>query len=99
MPAAPINWVLRRRHPKVLSPIGSRPTPISALSARPPGRKPRKFFSRLLVWCVLLAFIGMGAWWALHLGCVADGCPARHQRCQSAGKHDAPEDFDGAERE
>ena len=26
-------------------------------------RKPRKFFSRLLVFCILIAFLGMGAWW------------------------------------
>ena len=26
-------------------------------------RKPRKFFSRLLVFCILLAFLGVGAWW------------------------------------
>ncbi|MEF0940216.1 hypothetical protein [Rhizobium sp. BR 362] len=26
-------------------------------------RKPRKFFSRLLVFCTLLAFLGVGAWW------------------------------------
>jgi hypothetical protein len=26
-------------------------------------RKPRKFFSRLLFFCVLLAFLGIGAWW------------------------------------
>ena len=31
-------------------------------------RKPRKFFSRLLVWCVLFAFIGIGAWWAYTSG-------------------------------
>lgn len=26
-------------------------------------RKPRKFFSRLLVFCIVVAFLGMGAWW------------------------------------
>ena len=26
-------------------------------------RKPRKFFSRLLLWCLILAFIGIGVWW------------------------------------
>jgi cytoskeletal protein RodZ len=26
-------------------------------------RKPRKFFSRLLVFCILLAFLGVGVWW------------------------------------
>ncbi|MDE1995448.1 MAG: hypothetical protein KGI75_23305 [Rhizobiaceae bacterium] len=26
-------------------------------------RRPRKFFSRLLVFCIFLAFLGVGAWW------------------------------------
>jgi hypothetical protein len=26
-------------------------------------RKPRKFFSRLLVFCIVVAFLGIGAWW------------------------------------
>ncbi|MGY5801443.1 hypothetical protein ACXHMN_08925 [Rhizobium sp. LEGMi12c] len=31
-------------------------------------RKPRKFFSRLLVFCILLAFLGVGAWWIKSSG-------------------------------
>lgn len=31
-------------------------------------RKPRKFFSRLLVCCIIVAFLGMGAWWVKTSG-------------------------------
>jgi hypothetical protein len=58
-------------------------------------RKPRKFFSRLLVWCVLLAFIGMGAWWAYTSGVLLTAA----QRDTSVANPPAtttPEDFDGA---
>ncbi|MGO7711686.1 hypothetical protein ACC666_35795, partial [Rhizobium johnstonii] len=44
---------------------GQRATNMDFRPERAAGRrKPRKLFSRLLVWCVLLAFIGIGAWWA-----------------------------------
>lgn len=58
------------------------------------GRKPRKFFSRLLVWCVLLAFIGMGAWWAHTSGLFLTAA----QRDTSVANPPAstePEDFNG----
>jgi hypothetical protein len=57
-------------------------------------RKPRKFFSRLLVWCVLLAFIGMGGWWAYTSGILLTAA----QRDTSVANPPArtqPEDFDG----
>ncbi len=31
-------------------------------------RKPRKFFSRLLVFCIVVAFLGIGAWWVKTSG-------------------------------
>jgi hypothetical protein len=58
-------------------------------------RKPRKFFSRLLVWCVLLAFIGMGAWWVHTSGLLLTAA----QRDTSVANPPAtttPEDFNGA---
>jgi hypothetical protein len=57
-------------------------------------RRPRKFFSRLLVWCVLLAFIGMGGWWAYTSGLLLTAA----QRDTSVANPPAstqPEDFDG----
>lgn len=57
-------------------------------------RKPRKFFSRLLVWCVLLAFIGIGGWWAYSSGLLLTAA----QRDTSVANPPAstqPEDFDG----
>jgi hypothetical protein len=59
-------------------------------------RKPRKFFSRLLVWCVLLAFIGMGAWWA-HTSGLLMTAAERDTSVANPPASTAPEDFDGAD--
>jgi hypothetical protein len=58
-------------------------------------RKPRKFFSRLLVWCVLLAFIGMGAWWA-HTSGLLMTAAERDTSVANPPATTAPEDFNGA---
>ncbi|MDM9626255.1 hypothetical protein QTL95_10125 [Rhizobium sp. S152] len=57
-------------------------------------RKPRKFFSRLLVWCVLLAFIGMGAWWAYTSGILMSAAE-RDTSVANPPASTQPEDFDG----
>jgi hypothetical protein len=59
-------------------------------------RKPRKFFSRLLVWCVLLAFIGMGAWWA-HTSGLLMSAAERDTSVANPPASTAPEDFNGAD--
>ncbi|MEZ2131160.1 MULTISPECIES: hypothetical protein [unclassified Sinorhizobium] len=59
-------------------------------------RKPRKFFSRLLLWCVLLAFIGMGAWWVYTSGLLLS--PAeRDTSVANPPARTEPEDFTGRE--
>lgn len=57
-------------------------------------RKPRKFFSRLLLWCVLLAFIGMGAWWAYSSGLLLTAAE-RDTSVANPPASTQPEDFDG----
>ncbi|WP_283195538.1 hypothetical protein [Rhizobium sp. AN80A] len=57
-------------------------------------RKPRKFFSRLLVWCVLLAFIGMGAWWVQTSGLLMTAAE-RDTSVANPPATTAPEDFNG----
>ncbi len=59
-------------------------------------RKPRKFFSRLLVACVLLAFIGMGAWWAYTSGLLMTAAE-RDTSVANPPASTQPEDFDGTE--
>ncbi|TCL75488.1 hypothetical protein [Rhizobium sp. BK251] len=57
------------------APVADEPkmaTPRGAMDFKPERavvrRRPRKFFSRLLVYCVLLAFLGMGGWWVYSSG-------------------------------
>ncbi|MGR9154858.1 regulator [Rhizobium leguminosarum] len=57
-------------------------------------RKPRKFFSRLLVWCVLLAFIGIGAWWA-HTSGLLMTAAERDTSVANPPASTQPEDFTG----
>ncbi|MBB4194855.1 hypothetical protein GGE45_005428 [Rhizobium aethiopicum] len=57
-------------------------------------RKPRKFFSRLLVWCVLLAFIGIGAWWAYTSGLLLTAAE-RDTSVANPPASTQPEDFTG----
>ena len=61
-------------------------------------RKPRKFFSRLLVWCVLIAFIGMGAWWAHKSGLLLTAAE-RDTSVANPPASTQPEDFDGSQNE
>ncbi|MBB3656124.1 hypothetical protein FHX15_001337 [Rhizobium sp. BK650] len=59
-------------------------------------RKPRKFFSRLLVWCVLLAFIGTGAWWVYSSGLLKTAAE-RDTSVANPPASTQPEDFNGEE--
>ncbi|MCS3738604.1 MULTISPECIES: hypothetical protein [unclassified Rhizobium] len=59
-------------------------------------RKPRKFFSRLLVACVLLAFIGMGAWWVYSSGLLMTAAE-RDTGVANPPATTQPEDFDGTD--
>ncbi|MBW9051872.1 hypothetical protein [Rhizobium mesosinicum] len=57
-------------------------------------RKPRKFFSRLLVWCVVLAFIGTGAWWVYTSGLLMTAAE-RDTSVANPPASTQPEDFNG----
>ncbi|WP_028746846.1 hypothetical protein [Rhizobium mesoamericanum] len=57
-------------------------------------RKPRKFFSRLLVACVLLAFIGVGAWWVYSSGLMKSAAE-RDTSVANPPASTQPEDFNG----
>lgn len=57
-------------------------------------RKPRKFFSRLLVWCVALAFIGTGAWWVYTSGLLMTAAE-RDTSVANPPASTQPEDFNG----
>jgi len=57
-------------------------------------RKPRKFFSRLLVACVLLAFIGVGAWWVYTSGLLMTAAE-RDTSVANPPASTQPEDFNG----
>ncbi|NLS02185.1 regulator [Rhizobium sp. P32RR-XVIII] len=72
------------------------------MNFRPEGaakrRKPRKFFSRLLVWCVLIAFIGMGAWWTYTSGLFLTAAE-RDTGVANPPASTEPEDFDGTDED
>lgn len=57
-------------------------------------RKPRKFFSRLLVFCILLAFLGMGAWWIKTSG-VLMSAAQRDTSVRNPPAHVDSQDFSG----
>ncbi|WP_337271364.1 hypothetical protein [Oryzifoliimicrobium ureilyticus] len=59
-------------------------------------RKPRKFFSRLLLWCLVLAFIGIGAWWVKTSGLLLSPSQ-RDTSVANPPATTAPEDYDGDE--
>ncbi|TBC42426.1 regulator [Rhizobium ruizarguesonis] len=74
---------------------GQRATNMDFRPERAVGRrKPRKFFSRLLVWCVLLAFIGIGAWWA-HTSGLLMTAAERDTSVANPPASTQPEDFTG----
>ncbi|EJZ22339.1 regulator protein [Rhizobium sp. Pop5] len=74
---------------------GQRATDMDFRPERAAGRrKPRKFFSRLLVWCVLLAFIGIGAWWAHTSGLLLTAAE-RDTSVANPPARTQPEDFTG----
>ncbi|TAX48923.1 regulator [Rhizobium leguminosarum] len=74
---------------------GQRATNMDFRPERAAGRrKPRKFFSRLLVWCVLLAFIGIGAWWA-HTSGLLMSAAERDTSVANPPASTQPEDFTG----
>jgi len=57
-------------------------------------RKPRKFFSRLLVFCILLAFLGVGAWWIKTSG-VFMSAAQRDSSVPNPPAHVDSQDFSG----
>ncbi|MBY5318440.1 regulator [Rhizobium leguminosarum] len=74
---------------------GQRATNMDFRPERAAGRrKPRKFFSRLLVWCVLLAFVGIGAWWA-HTSGLLMTAAERDTSVANPPASTQPEDFTG----
>ncbi|MBB4288305.1 hypothetical protein GGE16_000321 [Rhizobium leguminosarum] len=74
---------------------GQRATNMDFRPERAAGRrKPRKFFSRLLVWCVLLAFVGIGAWWAHTSGLLLTAAE-RDTSVANPPASTQPEDFTG----
>jgi len=76
---------------------GQRATNMDFRPERAAGRrKPRKFFSRLLVWCVLLAFIGIGAWWAHTSGLLLTAAE-RDTSVANPPASTQPEDFTGTD--
>ena len=58
-------------------------------------RKPRKFFSRLLVFCILLAFLGVGAWWIKTSG-VFMSAAQRDTSVRNPPAHVDSQDFSGS---
>ncbi|MEZ2221146.1 hypothetical protein [Rhizobium sp. RCC_161_2] len=58
-------------------------------------RKPRKFFSRLLVFCILLACLGVGAWWVKTSG-VFMTAAQRDTSVPNPPAHVDSQDFDGS---
>lgn len=57
-------------------------------------RKPRKFFSRLLVFCILLAFLGVGAWWIKTSGLFMSAAQ-RDTSVRNPPAHVDSQDFSG----
>ncbi len=57
-------------------------------------RKPRKFFSRLLVFCILLACLGVAAWWVKTSG-VFMTAAQRDTSVHNPPAHVDSQDFDG----
>ncbi|MBN8950078.1 MULTISPECIES: hypothetical protein [unclassified Rhizobium] len=57
-------------------------------------RKPRKFFSRLLIFCILLAFLGVGAWWIKTSG-VFMSASQRDTSVPNPPAHVDSQDFSG----
>ncbi|MBB6486573.1 hypothetical protein [Rhizobium lusitanum] len=57
-------------------------------------RKPRKFFSRLLVFCILLTFLGVGAWWIKTSG-VFMSAAQRDTSVRNPPAHVDSQDFSG----
>ncbi|WP_412064531.1 hypothetical protein [Rhizobium sp. SYY.PMSO] len=57
-------------------------------------RKPRKFFSRLLIFCILLAFLGVGAWWIKTSG-VFMSAAQRDTSVPNPPAHVDSQDFSG----
>jgi hypothetical protein len=56
-------------------------------------RKPRKFFSRLLMLCILVAFVGAGAWWVKTSGLLMTAAE-RDTSVPSPPAHVDAEDYD-----
>lgn len=75
------------------------PAPTRSMNFKPERaavrRKPRKFFSRLLVFCILLACLGVGAWWVKTSG-VFMTAAQRDTSVPNPPAHVDSQDFDGS---
>jgi hypothetical protein len=57
-------------------------------------RKPRKFFSRLLVFCIVIAALGVGAWWVKSSGVLMTAMQ-RDTSVRNPPAHVEAEDYNG----
>jgi len=89
-PAAEESFAAERRAPSAAANMDFRPEGAAKR------RKPRKIFSRLLVWCVLIAFVGTGAWWAHKSGLLLTA-QERDTSVANPPASTQPEDFDGSD--
>lgn len=81
-----------------MRPTAAAPTNARSMNFKPERaavrRKPRKFFSRLLVFCILLAFLGVGAWWIKTSG-VFMSAAQRDTSVRNPPAHVDSQDFSG----
>ncbi|NLS18185.1 hypothetical protein HGP16_16610 [Rhizobium sp. P40RR-XXII] len=79
-------------------PAADAPAPARSMNFKPERaavrRKPRKFFSRLLIFCILLAFLGVGAWWIKTSG-VFMSAAQRDTSVRNPPAHVDSQDFSG----
>jgi hypothetical protein len=59
-------------------------------------RKPRKIFSRLLVLCIIVAFVGTGVWWVKSSGLLLS-VAQRDTSVRNPPAHVDAEDYDGSD--
>ncbi|AYG65116.1 MULTISPECIES: hypothetical protein [unclassified Rhizobium] len=78
--------------------VADAPAPARSMNFKPERaaarRKPRKFFSRLLIFCILLAFLGVGAWWIKTSG-VFMSAAQRDTSVRNPPAHVDSQDFSG----
>jgi hypothetical protein len=79
--------------------LGAVPTTAREMNFKPERatvrRKPRKIFSRLLVLCIIVAFIGTGVWWVKSSGLLLS-VAQRDTSVRNPPAHVDAEDYDGS---